>query len=73
VKAKQSKKHYVLVRFLQSPAKTYTYWVAKPVKIGDLLVVENAFGTGVVVVIQLAAKPDVLYDIKQITKKVAPL
>jgi len=53
MKKKESKEYFIGVRFTMTPRKIFTYKVLKPVLLGDELVVENEFGTAVVIVVRL--------------------
>ena len=50
---KRKTEYFIGVRFAQHPRHIFTYKVLKPVKLGDELVVDNEFGTAVVIVVRL--------------------
>lgn len=70
---KTKESYFVGVRFIQHPKQIFTYKVNKKVLLGDELVVDNEYGTSVVVVVRHGKNSDYNGPYKTITRKVAKL
>lgn len=75
-KKTKTKKNFVIgVRFMEDARREYTYLVAREVRIGDELIVDNDRGISMVFVSRLGHHPDRPYEgeLKYIHKKVVRL